>query len=1006
MIHASVHRIGLDLVSLPRVNLCRHCGTILLLLLITSVQALAQGLLKPNPELDLTTSYWPGELRRSIAAGPNASFPNAVRVEVPVAPPQFYDYGAQFFIQEAIAYQEALQLVFWCRTAGGDGSTLAVKLQRHGQDGSGTWEQVVSIPHTDWQEISIPMIAPQPLAAQSGKIVLFFGIQAQNIELAGLRLERTSPCLPFSLAIYAPQNGQGHVTTVSESGQGCFQRVATAASPSEPWGIQLTQQWDKRVNQNDSIEGSFSVRRSPGTTSAARLSLVFQLATNNWETVFDRMITVESDEWRKVRFRFNSLRAFNTSVADPAQFVINLGYNVQSLDLKDWVCDNVSATPVLDIPLIEQASAWALIPGDLNWQWICSSDSTSLLVRARTVRLPDNTWDVQLTFPCQGTVHSNDVFQGSVRVRRSPGTTGEAALMFHLQHQNWITPRDPGDPYRKLASLAVATDSSEWRTVFFAFRADESANTSTADPVQWIMDLGFGPQSIDLADLVITNLGPSAVLDSLPNDFNTYAGREPDAPWRQAALNRIEQHRKGDFILRVIDTEGKPLANCVVHARLLRHQFAFGGSVKAEDLVGPRANPNIQRVVTNWFNQVVFENDLKWGSWLSPAAKALTVQALTWLQSRNIPVRGHTLVWPIKGSPADAYANPLQLRAALDQHVTSQASDPLLLRRLVDWDVVNEPVYYGLHTDAYRALYRDSQFAHSLTNWFHLARLADAFSRRFMNEFGALDGPGGNSARVSEFRRCLRILTNADPGLLQGIGLQAHLVDRALLPPERLVGVFDEFAREFNVPIVITELDIAVDDSKLQADYTRDVLLAAYSHLNVEGVLLWIWSPGSRWRSNASLLNDDWSLRPNGQAYSNLVFHTWQTHVTNSTDSAGIASFRGFKGTYEIVTVFDEWRRTTNHLELIASDKIEVRVNAQPSTTVILRPPQISGDTLQLTAEGDSGRRYALLSATNLALPQWSAAQEQTANANGVVQFQLPFSQKQSAVFFRLEPLP
>ena len=168
-----------------------------------------------------------------------------------------------------------------------------------------------------------------------------------------------------------------------------------------------------------------------------------------------------------------------------------------------------------------------------------------------------------------------------------------------------------------------------------------------------------------------------------------------------AAAADIEAHRKRDHALAFRYESGAPAAGIKVRARLVRHDFGFGGSVKASTLALP-GNDRVRGLVTNWFNRAVFENDLKWGAWENAGSRPVTVAALDWLRRAGIPVRGHNLVWPISGSPADSYLEPGSLRAALNDRVTTVAGHPSLRGLLVDWDVVNEPTPYEQFVDAYR----------------------------------------------------------------------------------------------------------------------------------------------------------------------------------------------------------------------------------------------------------------------------------------------------------------
>jgi hypothetical protein len=44
----------------------------------------------------------------------------------------------------------------------------------------------------------------------------------------------------------------------------------------------------------------------------------------------------------------------------------------------------------------------------------------------------------------------------------------------------------------------------------------------------------------------------------------------------------------------------------------------------------------------------------------------------------------------------------------------------------------------------------------------------------------------------------------------------------------------------------------------------------------------------------------DWSIKPNGQAWQDLVFKTWWTKTSGSSDAQGRYQTRGFLGRYEV----------------------------------------------------------------------------------------------------------
>jgi len=175
-------------------NVCAFLGA----LFFSTIHLEAQSLLDQTPELDLERYYGDRYTRTRGVAGPNAAFPEAARVQVPVTPGNFWEMGATFPVRDALESSESLRLVFWGRSATSAPGTLVVKLQKAGQDSSGYFERAVDIPDNEWREQSVAFDAPQALPLDPGAlVVLFFGSRAQTIEIAGLRLERVEP---FDLA--------------------------------------------------------------------------------------------------------------------------------------------------------------------------------------------------------------------------------------------------------------------------------------------------------------------------------------------------------------------------------------------------------------------------------------------------------------------------------------------------------------------------------------------------------------------------------------------------------------------------------------------------------------------------------------------------------------------------------------------------------------------------------------------------------------------------------------
>lgn len=497
-------------------------------------------------------------------------------------------------------------------------------------------------------------------------------------------------------------------------------------------------------------------------------------------------------------------------------------------------------------------------------------------VRVTTLRRPGKTYGVQLSARTVAAVEEGDTLLARFYVRSA--SPAKALMEFVFERA--------GADYRKSSVLPVQA-GPVWRRVDHVFKAKGSYAPGEA---QVNFRLGFDPQVVELGGIEVLRLDhPTAGVSATAP---SYAGRDRYAPWRAAAEERIERRRKGDLTVTVRDAAGRPAAGVPVRARMLRHAFGFGGAVSARYLQSGPDTPNKRRYraeLLRLFNRAVIDNALKWSQW--DRQKDWGLRTAAWLAGSGIEVRGHNLVWPgwshlpedLEGLPAD------ELRRRVEDHIREAAS--LLRGRVREWDVLNEP--YD-NRDVTEILGRES-----LVDWFRLARKADPEARLYVNEAGILSRSGEDRSRQDGYDETIRFLLGRGAPL-DGIGLQAHF-DLRLTPPPRLLEILDRFAR-FGKPLQVTELDLDFSDEGLQADYLRDFMTACFSHPAVDGIVLWEFWEGLQSGSPeaAVLFRKDWSRKPSGAAWEDLVFRRWWTDARGATDARGRFKVRGFLGSYEV----------------------------------------------------------------------------------------------------------
>jgi GH35 family endo-1,4-beta-xylanase len=369
---------------------------------------------------------------------------------------------------------------------------------------------------------------------------------------------------------------------------------------------------------------------------------------------------------------------------------------------------------------------------------------------------------------------------------------------------------------------------------------------------------------------------------------------EPDAPWRQAAAARIEKIRKADLKVVVKDKNGQPIAGADVRAHQTRQAFAFGTCVPADKLKGA-GNERYRQITTELFNTATLENNLKWvpldGEWGPSFTLDAAKEGIAWLHDHGLDVRGHVLVWPgWRNLPRSLHAHekdPAALRAITDKHIRDVAG--AVKGTVVHWDVMNEP--FDNH-DLIDILGDDA-----MVDWFKTARAVDPAPKLFINDYAILSGSGGDTPHRAFYDKTIQYLVDHEAPL-DGIGLQGHFGD-ALTGPEDMLAILDRYAR-FGKTIYITEYDVVINDEELAGQFTRDFYTTLFSHPAVGGIIMWGFWDGAHWKNNAPLYRRDWSLKPAGQAYRDLVLKDWRTDQAGKTDVQGAFGTRGFLGDYDI----------------------------------------------------------------------------------------------------------
>jgi endo-1,4-beta-xylanase len=456
-----------------------------------------------------------------------------------------------------------------------------------------------------------------------------------------------------------------------------------------------------------------------------------------------------------------------------------------------------------------------------------------------------------------------------------------------------------GEPYDKSATVSASL-TPQWILYSVPFKAHRDFAIGA---VAARFRLGYNNQAFELGGVVLKNYAKTQTLKSLPFAGFSYAGREANAAWRMAADARINQLRKADLRVKVVDASGKVIPNATVKLEMQRHAFRFGTAVDAERLLGTSLDSvKYKKTILELFNHVVLENDLKWPNW-ETYTRARALAAIKYFKANNVTVRGHNLIWPcldycLPNDVPALFGNPGALRSRIDSHLVDILG--ATKGQLTEWDVINEP---SANKNLSNVLGEDEMAAQ-----FKRVKQLEPSAKLFLNDYGNL----GEGNLDVEFKRIIaRMIALRAP--LEGIGLQGHFGYK-LTPPAELLARLTDFGK-FGLPLAITEFDVDIQNEALQADYLRDFLTIAFSSPNVNSFLMWGFWEGQHWIPNAALYRQDWSLKPNGQAFKELLFKRWWTNATGPSNAAGQYATRGFLGNYKVTVTLGS-RTVTQNLVL------------------------------------------------------------------------------------------
>lgn len=425
-------------------------------------------------------------------------------------------------------------------------------------------------------------------------------------------------------------------------------------------------------------------------------------------------------------------------------------------------------------------------------------------------------------------------------------------------------------------------------------------------------------------------------------DKNFLRNFERHDEWFEETTSKgIEENRKGDATITVVDENGNAIEGATVSVVQETHEFRFGANIfMLDELETEEKNETYKEVFKDTFNMATLPfywnaNEPKQGQTRydkdsEPMYRRPAIDlCMEFCEENNIEPRLHGLAYMLFAP--NWFKN---LTDEDEQYYYLEKRMKEIAERYGDKINTIEVTNETYRSNSVVEIYNDSTF---VENSF---KLADKYFTN--NQLGINEADHIWEAPTTKARYYRQIRdTLANGGRINAIGMQYHILDsqhdRAWKSSDLLYNPINMWETlnlygSFGLPIQITEITIPAYsndpvDEQTQAELLERVYKLWFAHPNVEQIIYWNvidgyahgTTPGDMSAGEnqyyGGLLRFDMTPKPAYYTLKRLLKEEWHTEETLTTDNSGVVSFRGFYGEYTVEIEIDGVK-TTHKVDL------------------------------------------------------------------------------------------
>ena len=373
-------------------------------------------------------------------------------------------------------------------------------------------------------------------------------------------------------------------------------------------------------------------------------------------------------------------------------------------------------------------------------------------------------------------------------------------------------------------------------------------------------------------------------------------------------------HRIGESLVRVVDKNGNPVADKELVLNQKSHQFLFGSG--AFDFVDWTGKGLDQARTAMWLDLLNYGTlPLYWGEYERKEGEIefeSRMNAAKILRANNVTLKGHPLCWH---TVCADWLMEYPDEVIMDKQLARINREVTAFKGFIDiWDVINEVVImpvFDKYDNAVTRLCKRYGRVELVKEVFAAAKAANPDGMFLINDF--------NTTPKYEqlIEECL------DAGVeISAIGIQSHQ-HQGYWGTEKLYDVLKRFSR-FGLPIHFTENTLVsgslipeyIEDlndwqvtdwpttiagEERQAKEWEEMYRILFADPNIKAITGWDFADGAWLNAPSGLVTVDNRCKPAYNKLLSLVKGEWWTKdQVIRTNSEGIVSVKGTKGTYEI----------------------------------------------------------------------------------------------------------